>query len=39
MKLSVLVVRAFNSSVKELKSFAHGLHKDFLAVKEATVSE
>ena len=33
------VVQAFDSGIKELKSFANGLQKDFLAVKEATVSE
>ncbi len=35
---TVWIVRAFDSGVKELKSFANGLQKDFLAVKEATVS-
>lgn len=39
MKLSLWVVRALDSRVKELKSFANGLQKDFLAVKEAAVSK
>jgi transposase len=39
MKLSLWIVRAFDCGVKELRSFANGLHKDFLAVKEAIVSE
>jgi transposase len=38
MKLSLWIVRAFDSKVKELKSFANALQKDFLAVKEATTS-
>lgn len=38
MKLSLWIVRAFDSRVKELRSFANGLQKDFLAVKEAIVS-
>jgi transposase len=37
--IGLWIVRAFNSGVKELKSFANGLQKDFLAVKEATVSD
>ena len=39
MAVGLWIVKAFNSGVKELKSFANGLQKDFLAVKEATVSE
>jgi transposase len=39
MKLSLWIVRTFDSGVKELKAFANGLQKDFLAVKEATTSE
>lgn len=38
MKLSLWIVRAFDSKVRELKSFANGLQKDFLAVKEAIIS-
>lgn len=30
--------KAFDSGVKELRSFANGLQKDFFAVKEATAS-
>ena len=32
--IGLWIVRAFNSNVKELESFANGLQKDFLAVKE-----
>jgi transposase len=39
MSIRLWIVKAFNSAVKELKSFANGLQKDFLAVKEAIVSE
>lgn len=39
MSIGLWIVKAFDSGVKELKSFANGLQKDFLAVKEATVSE
>jgi transposase len=39
MAIGLWIVKAFNSGVKELKSFANGLQKDFLAVKAATVSE
>lgn len=39
MSIGLWIVKAFNSGVKELKSFVNGLQKDFLAVKEATVSE
>jgi transposase len=35
MKLSLWIIRAFDSKVRELRSFANGLQKDFLAVKEA----
>jgi len=38
MSIGLWIVRAFDSGIKELKSFASGLQKDFLAVKEATVS-
>lgn len=38
MKLSLWIVRAFDSKVRELRSFANGLQKDFSAVKEAIVS-
>lgn len=38
MSIGLWIIKAFNSGVKELKSFANGLQKDFLAVKEATVS-
>ena len=38
MKLSLWIVRAFDSKVTELRSFANGLQKDFLAVKEAILS-
>ncbi|MCA1625612.1 MAG: transposase [Acidobacteria bacterium] len=38
MSIGLWIVKAFDSGVKELKSFANGLQKDFLAVKEATVS-
>ncbi len=39
MAIGLWIVKAFDSGIKELKSFANGLQKDFLAVKEATVSE
>jgi hypothetical protein len=39
MPIGLWIVKAFNSGVKELKSFANGLQKYFLAVREATVSE
>jgi hypothetical protein len=39
MSVALWIVKAFDSGVKELRSFANGLQKDFLAVKEATVSE
>ena len=39
MSIGSWIVKAFDSGVKELRSFANGLQKDFLAVKEATVSE
>lgn len=38
VSIDLWIVRAFDSRIKELKSFANGLQKDFLAVKEATVS-
>lgn len=38
MPIGLWIVKAFDSAVKELRSFANGLQKDFLAVKEATVS-
>ncbi len=38
MSIGLWIVRAFDSGVKELRSFANGLQKDFLAVKEASVS-
>jgi transposase len=38
-KLSQWIVRANDSKVKELKSFANGLQHDFFAVKEAVTSE
>ncbi len=38
MSIGLWIVKAFDSGIKELKSFANGLQKDFLAVKEATVS-
>ena len=38
MSIGLWLVKAFDSGVKELKSFANGLQKDFLAVSEATVS-
>ena len=38
MSIGLWMVRAFDSGVKELRSFANGLQKDFLAVKEASVS-
>lgn len=39
MSIGLWIVRAFDFGIKELRSFANGLQKDFLAVKEATVSE
>lgn len=39
MSIGLWLVKAFDSGIKELRSFANGLQKDFLAVKEATVSE
>ena len=39
MTIGLWIVKAFDCGVKELKSFANGLQKDFLAVKEATVSK
>ena len=39
MTIGLWIVKAFDSGVKELKSFTNGLQKDFLAVREATVSE
>jgi hypothetical protein len=38
MPIGFLTVKAFNHGVKELKSFADELQKDFLTVREATVS-
>jgi transposase len=38
MSIGLWIVKAFDSRIKELKSFANGLQKDFLAVKEAVVS-
>lgn len=38
MSIGLRIVKASDSGVKELKSFANGLQKDFLAVTEATVS-
>jgi len=38
MTIGLWIVKAFNSGIKELKSFANGLQKDFLAVREAAVS-
>ena len=38
-KLSQWIVRANATKIKELKSFANGVQRDFLAVKEALVSE
>jgi transposase len=38
MSIGLWIVKAFDSGVKELRSFANGLQKDFLAVREATVS-
>lgn len=39
MTIDLWIVKAFNSGIKELKSFANGLQKDFLAVREATESK
>lgn len=39
MAIGLWIVKAFDSGVKELRSFANGLQKDFPAVKEATVSK
>lgn len=39
MAIGLWIVKAFNSGIRELRSFANGLQKDFLAVKEATMSE
>ncbi len=39
MTVGLWIVKAFDSGVKELRSFANGLQKDFSAVREATVSE
>lgn len=39
MSIGLWIVKAFNSGIKELRSFANGLQKDFLAVQAATVSE
>lgn len=38
MSIGLWIVKAFDSGIKELRSFANGLQKDFLAVREATVS-
>ncbi len=38
MTVGLWIVKACDSGVKELRSFANGLQKDFLAVREATVS-
>lgn len=38
-KLSLWIVRANETGIKELKSFANGLQKDFFAVKEAVTSQ
>jgi len=38
MSIALWIVKAFDSGIKELRSFANGLQKDFLAVKEATIS-
>lgn len=38
MSIGLWIVKAFDSGIKELRSFANGLQKDFLAVKEATLS-
>jgi len=39
MSIGLWIVKAFNSGIKELRSFANGLQKDFLAVQAATVSK
>ena len=38
MSIGLWIVKAFDSGIKELRSFANGLQKDFSAVKEATIS-
>ncbi len=38
MPIGLWIVKAFDCGVKELRSFANGLQKDFLAVREATTS-
>jgi len=38
MPIGLWLVKAFDCGVKELRSFANGLQKDFLAVREATTS-
>ena len=38
MPIGLWIVKAFDSGIKELRSFANGLQKDFLAVREATTS-
>jgi len=38
MTIGLWIVKAFDSGIKELRSFANGLQKDFLAVREAITS-
>ncbi len=38
MPIGLWIVKAYDSGIKELRSFANGLQKDFLAVREATTS-
>jgi len=37
-RFGLWIVKAFDCGAKELRSFANGLQKDFLAVREATTS-
>ncbi len=39
MTIGLWIVKAFDSGIKESRSFANSLQKDFLAVKEAVVVE